>query len=168
MVEEFEALEVPFESRGRRMEEWVDLIRECWKGDPDEFDGNHYHLPTGVQCYPVPAHHIPFLVGGHSPVALRRAGALGDGWLAQQSAPAIDLSFLEAGIQAMRVAAKTVDRDPAQLRAVVRLVESARAPELVAESIPALADVGVTDVIVDVDWATDGGAERTAAALMGS
>ena len=28
--EEFEALDVPFESRGARLEEWIELLRSCW------------------------------------------------------------------------------------------------------------------------------------------
>ena len=166
MAEEFDALDVPFRTRGARLDEWIDLARACWTGAPAAFDGAHYQLPAGVQCYPVPAHHIPFLIGGHSPAALRRAGTKGDGWLAQQSALGIEMAMLEAGIEAMREAARAIDRDPIELRVVVRVVDSAHRPDMVAESLDALGDVGVTDVIVDVDWASDDGPERAAAALV--
>ncbi len=166
MAEEFDALNVPFETRGRRLDEWMDLARACWTGAPAAFDGTHYQLPAGVQCYPVPAHHIPFLLGGHSRPALRRAGGRGDGWLAQQSARSIDVTALEQGIGTMRAAAETVGRDPTRLRVVVRLVESAETPEVVAEHLDSLGRIGVTDVIVDVDWARDDGPERSAMALI--
>jgi len=166
MAEEFDALEVPFRTRGSRLDEWIELARACWTGAPAAVDGAHYQLPAGVQCYPVPAHPIPFLIGGHSPAALRRAGTNGDGWLAQQSAGDIDTAELSAGIEAMRDAARASDRDPAELRVVVRVVESADQAELVGESLGALGEIGVSDVIVDVDWVSADGAERAAAALV--
>ena len=166
MSEEFDALAVPFKTRGSRFDEWIDLARSCWTGAPAAFDGAHYQLPPGVQCYPTPAHHIPFLVGGHSPAAFRRAGTRGDGWLAQQSALAIDVSELRKGLEAMNAAADAIGRDSSDLRVVLRLVESAGVPELVADSFESLAAVGVTDVIIDVDWAADDGPERAADVLI--
>lgn len=166
LAEEFEALNVPFDTRGRRLDEWMELARACWTGAPPAFDGAHYQLPAGVQCYPVPAHHIPFLLGGHSPAALRRAGTTGDGWLAQQSARTIDFSALDEGIRAMKAAARGIGRDPEDLRAVIRIAESADVPEIVAESFDSLVDIGATEVIVDVDWASDDGPERAAATLL--
>lgn len=165
MAEEFDALGVPFETRGRRMEEWMQLCRECWSGAPAPFDGEHYQLPSGVQCYPVPGHEIPFLVGGHSRAALRRAGAVGNGWLAQQAGPELDPAAIGEGARVMRAAAESAQRDPAALRIVLRIVESAGMSEALAERLPSLAAVGVTDVIVDVDWGADRGPEDTAAAF---
>lgn len=165
MAEEFDALDVPFRSRGARLDEWIDLARACWTGTPSAFDGAHYQLPAGVQCYPVPAHHIPFLIGGHSPAALRRAGTGGDGWLAQQTAPAIDMAALQGGIEDMEAAARAIGRDPSGLRVVVRVVDSVDKAEVVAERLDSLAEIGVTDVIVDVDWASIDGPERAASAL---
>jgi probable F420-dependent oxidoreductase len=166
MSEEFEALNVPFKTRGSRLDEWIELARSCWTGEPAAFDGAHYQLPEGVQCYPVPAHPVPFLVGGHSPAALRRAGTTGDGWLAQQATPSIDVTDLAQGVAAMRTAAEGIGRDPIDLRVVVRLVESAGVPELVAERIDSLAESGVTDIIIDVDWTAEDGPERAASVLV--
>jgi len=89
LEEEFDALNVPFERRGRRLEEWISLCRACWTGAPASSRSELYNLPPGVLCLPVPAHDVPVLIGGHSPVALRRAGRIGDGWLAQQAFPAL-------------------------------------------------------------------------------
>jgi alkanesulfonate monooxygenase SsuD/methylene tetrahydromethanopterin reductase-like flavin-dependent oxidoreductase (luciferase family) len=79
------ALNVPFEDRGKRLVEWMAIARDCWTGTPAARSSERYELPEGVLCLPTPAHEIPFLMGGHSPAALRRAGRLADGWLAQQS-----------------------------------------------------------------------------------
>src|SRR4051794_36298258 len=93
LAEEFAALDVPFERRGARMDEWISLLRDCWTGTPPARSGEFYSLPADTLCLPTPAHEIPLLVGGHSAVALRRARAAG-GWLAQQDADKLDPSEL--------------------------------------------------------------------------
>lgn len=150
--EEFEALGVPFESRGRRFEEWVALLRSCWTGRPAAWESEHYTLPAGVLCLPTPVHAVPILVGGHAKPALRRAGAIGDGWLGQQTLGEFDTVELEAVRAAIATAATAAGRDPEALRVVLRIVQSAgRSDELAAE-LPALERAGVDEVIIDVDW----------------
>ena len=165
LAEEFEALNVPFDSRGSRMEEWIALLRACWTGQPEAHSGRHYALPAGVLCQPVPARPIPVLIGGHSPVALRRAGRLGDGWLAHQSALALDADALAEGCRRMRNAASSAGRDPDELRVVLRIIDSAGRAEEVARAAPALAQAGVDEIVVDVDWAAANGPEDAFSAL---
>lgn len=150
--EEFEALGVPFESRGARLEEWLELARECWTGTPAARTGAYYSLPSGVVCLPTPAHEIPVLVAGHSRAALRRAGRLGDGWLAQQSLDAIDPSEIEALGGVMRAAAEDAGRGAWRGEIVLRIVDSAGRSEEVAAALPALERAGVDEVIVDAAW----------------
>jgi probable F420-dependent oxidoreductase len=158
--EEFDALEVPFESRGARLEEWIELLRSCWTGTPGPHAGPAYQLPPDVLCLPAPARPVPILVGGHSGPALRRAGSVGDGWLGQQSLASLDTAELEAARRTAQDAARSAGRDPEPFQVVLRIVESAgRATEL-AGRLPELAAAGVDEVIVDVDWgADDPGAE---------
>ncbi|MBX5440285.1 MAG: TIGR03619 family F420-dependent LLM class oxidoreductase [Solirubrobacteraceae bacterium] len=145
LAEEFAALNVPFERRGSRLEEWMAIARACWTGAPEARESDHYSLPADVLCLPQPAHEIPLYVGGHSPVALRRAGRLGDGWLGQQSALALDPETLRAEIAAVAEAAGGAPR-----RTVLRIVESLGRPDVVAAKLGALAAAGVDEVIVDV------------------
>lgn len=152
LAEEFEALNVPFADRGRRLEDWMALARDCWSGTPARFGSPRYELPDGVLCLPTPAHEIPLLVGGHSPAALRRAGSIGDGWLGQQSLEAIDTAVLRAEVEAIAAAAQAAGRDPGSLSHVLRVVDSAGRAGDVAECLPGLAEAGVEEVIVDVDW----------------
>ena len=153
--EEFEALDVPFESRGARLEEWTELLRSCWTGTPGPHTGTRYRLPPDVLCLPAPARSVPILFGGHSPSALRRAGSIGDGWLAQQSLGSLDTTELEAARRTVRDAARSAGRDPEQLQVVLRIVESAGRSAELAPRLPKLAVAGVDEVIVDVDWASD-------------
>ncbi len=168
LAEEFAALDVPFESRGSRFVEWIQLMRDCWTGDPQAHDGRHYTLPAGILTRPVPAHRIPLLIGGHSPVALKRAGTIADGWLAHQAAPALDVDALASGHAAMQAAAAQAGLDPDPLRVVLRIIESAGRAAEIAVALPALRDAGVDEIIVDVDWDRSEGPEEAFAALAGS
>jgi probable F420-dependent oxidoreductase len=162
LEEEFEALGVPFEGRGGRLVEWMEIARDCWTGHPQARQSERYTLPAGVLCLPAPAAPIPFLMGGHSPAALRRAGRLADGWLGQQSLSQLDPGALEAAATAMRAAAAEAGRDPAALQVVLRLVDSAGRADEVAAALPALAAAGVDEIVVNVDWASGDAAEAHA------
>jgi probable F420-dependent oxidoreductase len=78
--EDFTALGVPWERRGRRMDECIDILRGLMSGDFFGYDGEFYSFPPLKQC-PAPTEPVPLLVGGHSDAALRRAVLKGDGWM---------------------------------------------------------------------------------------
>jgi probable F420-dependent oxidoreductase len=166
--EEFDALNVPFATRGSRFEEWIAILRACWTGAPAPRESEHYTLPAGVLCLPTPVGEVPILVGGHSRPALRRAGALGDGWLGQQSLDALDLGEISAARSSMQSAAEAAGRDPDRLQIVLRIVVATGRGEELARELPLIARAGVDEVIVDADWeAADPAAEyaRLASAL---
>jgi probable F420-dependent oxidoreductase len=140
LEEEFDALNTPFETRGSRFEEWIALLRMCWTGTPEPFEGRHYTLPPGILCLPSPAHPVPVLVGGHTKPAIRRATTIGDGWLGQQALGALDASE----ISAVRAAGAQ--------QIVLRIVEAAGRGAELASRLGELAEAGVDEVIVDVDW----------------
>jgi probable F420-dependent oxidoreductase len=82
--EDFEALGVPWEKRGKRMDECMDILRGL-TGPQDQqgffgYDGEFNSFPPLKQC-PAPTERIPLLVGGHVDAALRRAVRKGDGWM---------------------------------------------------------------------------------------
>jgi probable F420-dependent oxidoreductase len=78
--EDFDALGVPWERRGKRMDECIDILRGLATGDHFGYDGEFYSFPPLKQT-PAPTEPIPILVGGHSDAALRRAVVKGDGWM---------------------------------------------------------------------------------------
>jgi probable F420-dependent oxidoreductase len=147
--EEFEALGVPFDARGRRLVDGIRILGECWTGTYQE----------DIVFSPTPVGPLPLYVGGHSEIALRRAGALGDGWLGQQSLDAVDTHELEAAHAAITLAAADAGRDPARLRVVLRIVDSAGRSDEVARRLPTLEAAGVDEVIVDLDWDGDPAAD---------
>jgi probable F420-dependent oxidoreductase len=80
---EYEALGEDFSSRGRRVEEQVDLLRRLWTEPSVTYHGR-YHRVTGAGLAPLPLQRpIPVWFGAQSDRAYRRAGRLADGWFPQ-------------------------------------------------------------------------------------
>jgi probable F420-dependent oxidoreductase len=157
--EEFDALGADFDTRGARTVEWIGLLRDCWTGRPAAHAG-HYELAADTLVLPTPAHRVPLYVGGHSPVALRRAGELGDGWLAQQALPELDPARLAEQIATVTAAAAGRPRP----QVVLRLVESAGQAERIADRLRELRAAGVDEIIVDtIDAEADHDLLRAAA-----
>jgi probable F420-dependent oxidoreductase len=87
--EEAEAMGMPWDRRGARSEEHIALMRALWcaEGDLVEFHGEFHDLPP-MDPEPRPVQRpIPILIGGHSDIALERAGRIGNGWIAAQMSP---------------------------------------------------------------------------------
>jgi probable F420-dependent oxidoreductase len=158
LAEEFEALDVPFGSRGQRFIEWVQILRSCWTGEPEPFEGQFYQLPEGVFSLPAPLREVPVLVGGHSPTAISRGATVGNGWLAHQSAAALDFEELRSGVENMREVAKRSGQSPDALWTTLRLIDSAPRTGDIAGSISRFREVGVDEVVVDIDWGVEGAA----------
>src|SRR5690349_15796477 len=81
LKEEFDALNTPFERRGKRTDEYLQVMRSLWTDEVSSFAGDTYDLPP-CRMYPKPiqAPHPPIHVGGESDAALRRAARFGQGW----------------------------------------------------------------------------------------
>ena len=80
LKEEFDALGVPFDKRGKRSDEYIRILRAAWKDGPTSFAGEFLQFDEmGVFPKPV-GNDVPIVIGGHSDAAARRAGRLGDGF----------------------------------------------------------------------------------------
>lgn len=80
LEEEFDALGVPWPKRGARTDEYVEAMRALWAGDDASYQGEFVNF-TDVSSNPKPpGGSIPFVIGGHSNAAAKRAGRLGDGF----------------------------------------------------------------------------------------
>jgi alkanesulfonate monooxygenase SsuD/methylene tetrahydromethanopterin reductase-like flavin-dependent oxidoreductase (luciferase family) len=77
---EIEVCGVDPKTRGRRMDECLQILRGLADGTPVTFDGEFFSL-TDALISPAPAPRIPLIVGGRSGAAVSRAARLGDGWL---------------------------------------------------------------------------------------
>jgi probable F420-dependent oxidoreductase len=84
---EYESLNEDFTNRGKRIEEQVTLLRELWTKPLVKFEGKHHTVPdAGINPLPV-QRPIPIWFGGIADAVLERMARLGDGWIANQTAP---------------------------------------------------------------------------------
>lgn len=81
MMEEFEALGVPFKERGKRTDEYIKIFKELWEKEEPRFEGE-FHRFSNIKFYPKPHQkpYPPIWIGGNSEKAIRRAVELGDAW----------------------------------------------------------------------------------------
>ena len=110
---EYEALGEDFHTRGVRMDEAIALLRAYWGEAQVTSDGKHY--PTTLMAMepkPPQGRRLPIWIGGNSEAALRRAGRLGDGWLASRVTDADDA---RRAIDAIHRHAAAAGRDPAAI-----------------------------------------------------
>jgi probable F420-dependent oxidoreductase len=81
-VEEFAGLGVRRQERGSRMNEGLEIIRRLWEGETVSFRGKHFQIENArLTPQPVQRPRPPIWVGGFSPVSVRRAARLGDGYI---------------------------------------------------------------------------------------
>ncbi len=80
MKEEFDVYGVDFKSRGRRMNEMIEVMRKLWAGGYVAHEGEFFSFPE-LQLAPAPTQPVPIYIGGASNLALKRAARLGQGWI---------------------------------------------------------------------------------------
>jgi alkanesulfonate monooxygenase SsuD/methylene tetrahydromethanopterin reductase-like flavin-dependent oxidoreductase (luciferase family) len=97
---EIEICGVDPRTRGRRMDECLEIVRALSDGKPVTFRGEFFSFQDAL-ILPAPSPRIPLIVGGRSDAAVRRAARLGDGWLGiwvsqQRFATVVDQIEVEA------------------------------------------------------------------------
>jgi probable F420-dependent oxidoreductase len=102
--EEFDAVNAPWPARGRRTDEYLEVLHTLWCDEISEYRGETYTLaPCRLDPKPVQSPHPPIHIGGETPAALRRAARSGQGWHTfnrtpdELAAPLADLDRLLEG-----------------------------------------------------------------------
>ena len=78
--DDFAACQIPWEKRGKRMDEMMDIVRGLLTGEYFSYDGEIFQIDS-MKMTPAPTKPVPMLIGGHSKPALRRAALRGDGFI---------------------------------------------------------------------------------------
>jgi probable F420-dependent oxidoreductase len=136
--EDFRICGVPWEGRGKRMDEMIAIIRGLTSGGYFEFRGEHFTLER-IKICPVPKKPLPILLGGHTEAALRRAASLGDGWM-HAGGNHDELVKLLARLRELRADSPRA-KEPFEIHVISMDAYS-------LDGIKRLADLGITDVIV--------------------
>jgi probable F420-dependent oxidoreductase len=149
---EYEVLDVPFEERGARTDEFLEVFERACERAQFAFDGTYHSFQeTGFRPRPAQPGGPPVWIGGTSSAALRRLGRYGDGIVAVWDRP----DEVRALTDRMRRAWRDFDRDGEPRLAVMRPA----AVDPAADSDKPL--VGRADAVVaDVERYADAGATR--------
>ncbi len=109
LEEEWVAAELDFATRGRRVDEALEVCKALWTNDDVSHNGEFFNFDGAVfvpKCVQEP--YPPILVGGESGAALRRAARAGDGWIGMSH----DFESGAAQIAKLRELLTAEDRDP--------------------------------------------------------
>ncbi len=88
LEEEFNAVNVPWPQRGRRTDEYLEVLMTLWCDETSSYEGEFYSLdPCSMYPKPVQQPHPPIHVGGESDAALARAARTGQGWFTFNRSP---------------------------------------------------------------------------------
>lgn len=156
--EDFEICGQPWEGRGQRMDEMIDIIRGLCSGEYFGFQSEHYQIPAHKLC-PVPTQPVPILIGGHSEPALKRAALRGDGWIGAGST----LDQLQTMIGKMQQYRREYGREHVPFD-----IQAMTAEAYTPDGIKRLEDLGVTEVLVGFRNAYAGGPDnRTLEQMIG-
>jgi probable F420-dependent oxidoreductase len=171
MKEEFEAVGAPaFEERGRVTDEYLQAFKLLWTEDEPRFAGRHVRFEN-ISFLPKPVQkpHPPIWVGGESPAALRRTARYGDTWFPIGNNPRHPLDTVprfKEGLRRLHEVAEQNGRDPKAigLAFYANWFDEAKtlqaddgqrhiltgSPAQLAEDIDALGELGVTDLVLNL------------------
>jgi len=160
LEEEFDALGISFADRGARTDDHIAALRALWTQDAASHHGTHSSF-DGAISRPRPTQgSVPIVVGGHSKVAARRAGRLGDGFFPGRGSH----DALAELIAVMKATAVEHGRDPDAIE--ISAGGNGALGRKALDEVKALGDLGVSRVIVP-PLAYDPEGQRTAFAKYG-
>lgn len=111
LKEEFEALGIPWEARGARTDEYIEVLRALWAADHANYHGRFTNFDN-VSSNPKPANGtVPITIGGHSRAAAVRAGRYGDGFFPGKGS----IAELRELFDIVRQNAADAGRDPSRI-----------------------------------------------------
>ncbi len=142
LPEENAALGIPYRSRGRYSDEFLQVVRALWTGKSVSFHGEFFNFEN-VLASPTPLQKpcLPLIVAGNRPQALRRAARFGDGWHPMNLPP----DSVRKRLPVIREEAEKAGR-PAPETVQLR-IDIGR---ITAESVSDFAAAGVTDLVMSM------------------
>ena len=127
--EEYEALGIAWPNRGKRLDEYIEAMRELWREPVASYRGEFVNFQRVYSDPKPPAGAVPIHIGGTSEAAARRAGRVGDGFFPAIFPTEQVYTLLPQLLGWMREAALEAGRDPAAIEVTsggVRTVEGAK------------------------------------------
>jgi probable F420-dependent oxidoreductase len=139
--EEFEALGVPFNDRGRRHDDYLQAMKALWTQEKAAISNSFVDFRDAISR-PRPSASVPVVVSGHSAAAARRVARVGDGWF-PGVATAGELADLYAVV---REECSTLGRNPSEIEITVYV--SGSDADALSTSIEEFAAAGVSRILL--------------------
>jgi alkanesulfonate monooxygenase len=115
---EFDAVGIPFEKRGKIMDQSIEILTRLWQEDMVRAEYPPHNLRNSVMFpKPVQKPYPPLLIGGYADRVLKRAGTKGNGWLTYFYTPE---SFTKCWNKVLGFA-EEAGRDPSSLESTNQL-----------------------------------------------
>jgi probable F420-dependent oxidoreductase len=81
-TDEYQASGIPFKDRGKRADEYVQILKKIWTEDIVEFRGRFYEIPVSkIGPKPLQKPHIPIYLGGYTQNSFTRIANYANGWI---------------------------------------------------------------------------------------
>lgn len=143
--EEYQSIGVPYEERGARMDECIEVMRVLWRDDPASYAGKYYKFERLFSdTKPKQEGGVPIIIGGSTTAAAKRAGRLGDGFYPYVISP----DEFALRIAEMRAAAVEAGRDPDAIELTVWPGSYRHGSALDLGLATAYAEIGVTRLTI--------------------
>lgn len=116
--DEYQASNIPFQNRGKRADEFVQVLKRIWTDDVVEFKGKYYNIPASkIGPKPFQKPHPPVYLGGFSPNTFSRIVNYDtNGWLAVVGGP---LEYLDNTIKTIKDIANKANKDPNKFKVIL-------------------------------------------------
>jgi probable F420-dependent oxidoreductase len=154
--DEFEAVGIPLNERGARLDECLDVLEAIWTTNPAEYHGRYWSLPaTRAALKPVQRPRPPIFLAGFAPAAMRRVARRADGWLPAVmpgAGPLDPAGSIAAPMAQIRTLAEEQGRDPGELSMILRVypLGTAGLDEIAETILRAGEEAGVDHAFVDL------------------
>ncbi|MBY0400207.1 TIGR03619 family F420-dependent LLM class oxidoreductase, partial [Myxococcota bacterium] len=132
--EEVRILKQSFKDRGRRADEWIEILRALWTDGVSKYQGRYFEFDN-IASYPKPvqAGGIPIMIGGHSAAAAARAGRYGDEFYPHWSTRGPNEESLAELKKVISVSAEAAGRRPSDVRLTLTSTSDAKTAYPTAE-----------------------------------
>ncbi len=156
MREEAQVLGMPWDNRGRRSDEQLEIFEALFQEETPSYDGTYYSFPQ-VRFEPKPIQQpLPVWVGGNSPAAFRRTARFGHAFHAAFE----PLDVVEKEWEQVREACEAIARDPDELDLSLRMFldpsEAMEPAKSIGGSVDQMVDtiglcqeIGITHILLD-------------------
>jgi len=117
--DEYQVSNIPFKDRGKRADEYVQIVKKIWTDDVVEFKGEYYNIPASkIGPKPVQKPHPPIYLGGYSQNTFARIANHANGWICVVRD---SLDSVKSNIYKIRDECYKINRDPKDIQIAVIL-----------------------------------------------